>query len=153
MKTTKQFLILPVFLLIFLSENSLAQELHTITLYVNTGLLTQNRDVDQYANFGQDASISNKDYTVEVNMNDDIEWVGVSSSAPDTDFVHITKIKHDKKEKILNSDDIDGEKVVRAKVTKGNIGDTEKYEIRFKITSASNPQDRTFNIDPVLKIR
>ncbi|MDZ7612888.1 MAG: hypothetical protein U5K51_03585 [Flavobacteriaceae bacterium] len=153
MKTTKQFLILSVFLLIFLSENSFAQELRTITLYVNTGSLTHNRDVDQYANFGQEAGILNKDYTVEVNLNDEIEWVGVSSSAPETDSVYITKIKHQKKSKLLDSDDINGEKVVKAKVTKGNSGDEEKYDIHFKIISASNPQNRSFNIDPVLKVK
>jgi len=153
MTTTKRLLILPVFLLLFLSENSLAQELHTITLYVNTSALTHNRDVNQYANFGQEAGISNEDYTVLVNLNDDIEWVGVSSSAPDTDLVYITKIKHDKKDKLLNSDDIEGEKVVKAKVTKGNSGDTEKYKLHFKIVSQTNPQDETFKIDPVLKIK
>jgi hypothetical protein len=153
MRTTKRLLILPVFLFIFLSENFFAQELITITLYVNTGSLTHNRDVDQYANFGQGAGISNENYTVDVNLNDEIEWVGVSSSAPETDLVYITKIKHDKKEKILNSDDIDGEKVVKAKVTKGNSGDEEKYKLHFKIISQSNPQDQTFKIDPVLKIR
>jgi len=152
MKTRKLLLILPVFLLLFLSENSLSQELHTITLYVNTSALAHERDVNQYANFGQEAGISNEDYTVLVNLNDDIEWVGVSSSAPDTDLVYITKIKHDKKDKLLNSDDIDGEKVVRAKVTKGNSGNEEKYTIHFKIVSQTNPQNQTFKIDPVLRI-
>ncbi len=153
MKTTKRLLILPLFLLLFLSENSLSQELHTITLYVNTSALTHNRDVNQYANFGQEAGISNEDYTVLVNLNDDIEWVGVSSSAPDTDLVYITKIKHDKKDKLLNSDDIDGEKVVKGKVNKGKPGEEEKYSIHFKIVSQTNPQNKTFKIDPVLKIK
>ncbi|MCK7530599.1 MAG: hypothetical protein MZV63_05920 [Marinilabiliales bacterium] len=42
-------------------------------------------------------------------------------------------------------------KVVKAKVTKGNSGDEEKYKLHFKIISQSNPQDQTFKIDPVLK--
>jgi len=152
MKTRKRLLILPLFLLLFLSENSLAQELHTITLYVNTSALTHNKNVNQNANFGQEVGISNEDYTVLVNLNDEIEWVGVSSSAPETDLVYITKVKHEKKDKLLNSDDIDGEKVVKAKVTKGNSGAEEKYKLHFKIVSQSNPQNQTFKIDPVLKI-
>lgn len=152
MKTTNRLLILPVFLLLFLSENSLAQELHTITLYVNTSALVQDRDVNQYANFGQEAGISNEDYTVLVNLNDDIEWVGVSSSDPDTDQVYITKIKYENKEKLLNCDDIDGEIVVKAKVTKGKGGDEEKYTLHFKIVSPANPQNGSFNIDPILRI-
>jgi len=134
--------------------NLIPAKTHRITLYVNTKYLKNKRDANKYAyaNFGQDPRISNKDYTVLVNLNDDIEWVGVSSSDPDTDQVYITKIKYENKEKLLNCDDIDGEIVVKAKVTKGKGGDEEKYTLHFKIVSPANPQNGSFNIDPILRI-
>lgn len=152
MKTIKRHLILPVFLLLFLSENSLAQQLHTIVLNVNTELLTNKKDIDKYANFGQEPGISNEDFTVLVNLNDDIEWVGVSSSAPGIDSVFITEIKHDKKSKLLNSDSIKGKKVIKAKVDKGTSGDLEKYQLWFSIKRQGEDESKSYPIDPVIRI-
>ncbi len=125
-----------------------------ITLYVNTEKLKYKKDTDlyEYVNFGQDSRISNKDYTLEVALNDDIEWVGVSSSSPGTDTVFIKEIVFKKGKKILNKDILRGEKEINGKVDKGKKGDMEFYSIYFKFLGKSNSSDKLFHIDPILRI-
>jgi predicted RNA-binding protein len=121
---------------------------------VNTEKLKYKKDTDkyEYVNFGQDRSISNKDYTLEVALNDEIEWVGVSSSSPETDIVFIKEIAFKKGEKILNKDLLRGEKEIRGKVDKGKKEDREFYSIYFEFLSKSNPSKKRFKIDPILRI-
>lgn len=61
----------------------------TITLYVNTGSITQNT-IDANSNFGQSRDITNANYTVAVTAGDTVVWKGVSSSNPTTDVVKIS---------------------------------------------------------------
>lgn len=128
----------------------LAQETHTVTLYVDTDNITKNT-IAENANFGQNVGTTNEDFTIEVNKGDNIEWVGVSTS--DTGEVHIKKIKYKKGNKLLQRDENDGEKTVKAKVDKGNKGDVEEYDISFKIVSSVNNQNRVFRIDPKIRIK
>jgi hypothetical protein len=150
MKTIKRLLILTVFLLLFLSENSLAQQLHTIVLNVNTELLTDKKDIDKYANFGQEVGISNEDFTVLVNLNDDIEWIGISSSAPGIDSVFIKKIKG--VGKLMDKDQLEGNKVVKGNVSKGKSGEKEKYKLWFSIKRQGEDESKSYQIDPVIRI-
>jgi len=85
-------------------------------------------------------------------LNDDIEWVGISSSAPGIDSVFITEIKHDKKSKLLNSDSIKGKKVIKAKVDKGKSGEKEKYKLWFSIKRQGEDESKSYQIDPVIRI-
>jgi predicted RNA-binding protein len=122
---------------------------------VNTKYLKYKKDTDKYAyaNFGQDPNIPNKDYTVEVNLNDDVIWVGESSSSPGIDTVFIKEIRFKKGKKILNEDILREEKEVRGKVDKGKMGDQESYFISFAFHSKTNPQNnKIFQIDPILRI-
>jgi hypothetical protein len=125
---------------------------HHITLYVNTELLKYKKDTDKYATFGQAKGISNKLFTVDVLLNDDIIWLGESSTSPGKDSVLIKEIKFKKGKKILNKDILRGEKVVSGKVDKGTKGDQESYIIYFEFLSESNPQKKIFKIDPILRI-
>jgi hypothetical protein len=127
---------------------------HRITLYVNTDKLKYKKDTDkyEYVNFGQNPKISNKDYTLEIAMNDDIEWVGVSTSSPRVDIVFIKEIEFKKGEKILNKDILKGEKEIRGKVDKGKKGDQQFYSLYFEFLSKSNASNKRFKIDPILRI-
>lgn len=136
------------------NTNLIPAKTHRITLYVNTDKLRYKKDTDkyEYVNFGQDPRISNKEYTLEVALNDDIEWVGVSSSSPGVDTVFIKEIEFKKGEKILNKDILRGKKEIRGKVDKGKKGAQEFYSIYFQFLSKSNPSTKTFKIDPILRI-
>jgi len=121
---------------------------HTITLYVNTDSITE-QDIDSTCNFGQPKGVSNKDYTINVHVGDDITWVGVSSSGDDK--VRIKKIKYVSDTEILNSNEINNalfSKKVHGKVKNGKKGDVEKYSIEFKIKG----NNKKFEIDPKLQV-
>ncbi len=150
MKPTNKLLSLTYILLCF-ATFGYSQETHVVTLYVNTAEITKN-SIPEHANFGQTDGVTNEDYTTFVNLNDNIEWIGVSTSSVN-DEVNITKIKYKKGKKLLQRDENDGEKKVMAKVDKGEKGDEEKYVLHFNIVSQTNPQNRTFIIDPKISIK
>ncbi|MCZ6898934.1 MAG: hypothetical protein O7F74_01720, partial [Bacteroidetes bacterium] len=91
MKKTTQILI--AIALFSLSSASYGQETHTITLNVNTAEIA-NPNIGQFCNFGQPSTITNENFTIEVNVGDIVVWKGVSSSSPGTDEVKITAINH-----------------------------------------------------------
>jgi hypothetical protein len=53
---------------------------------------------------------------------------------------------------MMNNKVLIGKKVVRGKVKNGKPGKTAKYRLTFSITSNSKPLDKTFEIDPILRI-
>ncbi|MFD1314763.1 hypothetical protein [Namhaeicola litoreus] len=150
MKSTNRLLSLTLILLLFVTF-SYSQETHVVTLYVNTAELTKN-SISEHANFGQTDGVTNEDFTTFVYVNDNVEWIGVSTSSEE-DEVNITKIKYKKGKKLLQRDENDGVKKVMAKVDKGDSGDEEKYILYFNIVSQTNPQNRTFIIDPKIQIK
>ncbi len=161
MKTINRFSIIMAALLLSFSLNScknctgetVSANNHTVILYVDTDNINE-QNIDSTCNFGQSKEISNRDFTTYVERGDDISWEGVSSSAPETDKVYITKIKFKKGKKFFKKLDLTGTKKVRGKVKKEGIkkGDSMKYIIRFTVIKKGSNSSKPFEIDPKLRM-
>ena len=158
MKSTSFLLILCLILTVSFSCNPKVpkvQKVHTITLNVETGKIVK-PNIDPFCNFGQPASISNKDYAIKVDIGDIVIWEGVSSSSPSTDTVNITSINHQGGVNVFGRNLIrgngDSPEIVIGKVLKGAPGDEDKYAISFTVYNNGIKRNGTFRIDPKLII-
>ncbi len=154
MKIIKQFSIMVAVVLLSFSINSCNQtqtyHTHVITLHVDTGSINQ-QNIDSTANFGQ-KGLSNKDFITFVELEDNIEWRGLSSTSPREDIVKIKKIKWKNGAKILNALELKGQTSVVGKVKKGTIGEVEKYILQFTVFNNGIKRNGIFKIDPKLEI-
>ncbi len=140
--------------------NIYSNNVHVVTLYVNTAEIN-NGNIDEYANFGQAKSISNKDFKTHVRKGDIVIWKGVSVSDP-LDIVNITSINHEGGPKLFNKNLLRGNggdnEVVVGVVTKGpemedGISlDEEKYVLHFKVMRNGKPPVQPYKIDPYIKV-
>lgn len=138
--------------LLFVFNLIQAQETHTITLYVDTSDITKS-NANSVSNFGQDPSISNEDYTVDVNLGDQVIWQGVSSSS-DNDVVEIVSINYEGGARVFDKNTIKGsDGTVSAVVSAGKKGDEEKYTINFRVIRNGKRLSGTFKIDPKIRVR
>mgnify|MGYP001123427429 CR=1 FL=1 len=137
----------------FISLFSFAQKTHTITLNVDTGKITKST-VNQYSNFGQSSNISNEDFTIEVNLGDTVNWIGVSSSNSN-DIVKIESINHQGGARVFAKNVLRGNDngVVSGLVKKGRAGDSEKYNVKFRVYYNGVNKSKLFKIDPKIVIR
>ena len=81
------FFIFALFFVFFCTAN--AQE---APIVVTLNVDTENVNADNIAetcSFGQDPSVSNEDFTVDVVVGDEILWEGISSTNPDGDVVEM----------------------------------------------------------------
>ncbi len=159
MKTRKQLFILIVLTLLTFSSASFAQGPHVVTLNVDTNELNNNnKDAAFSFSASEGTQVENIDvpekFTILVQANDDIEWVGSSSSGA---AVHIDEIEivedetKPNREKIFKKNKTsgklnNGKKKVKAKVKDKSKGNTYKYIIRFSIGAFS------YEIDPDIKV-
>ncbi|MDP3354069.1 MAG: hypothetical protein Q8S44_10060 [Flavobacteriaceae bacterium] len=155
MKTSKTLFILVVFM-VFFSINSFGQEpvTHYITLNVDTSLIN-NQNESLVSNFGQEAGISNENFTINVRLGDTIIWQGLSSSSQN-DVVNIISINYEGEKNIFNQNYLKGNGVVPEQVigtvVTGNVGDSVKYKISFTVLNNGNRRGGTFKIDPKIQI-
>ena len=155
MKIIKQFSIMMAVVLLSFSINSckqtsgVDQQYRTITLHVDTGSINQ-QNIDSTANFGQ-KGLSNKDFITFVELEDNIEWRGLSSTSPREDIVKIKKIKWKNGAKILNALELKGQTSVVGKVKKGKPGNVGEYLIEFTVFNNGIKRD-DFTIDPKLEV-
>jgi len=160
MKTTNLILILIVAVSLMACKN----QLHVVTLYVNTKDITKGNE-NEHANFDQPVGIENKNFITNVRKGERIIWQGQSIS----DTTHIVKItsieiKPEEGEEIFklkpfNTRKVNGDPVgipgsdelIRAKVTLGPGRDSayiiQKYKLEFTISNKGG----TFTIDPEVK--
>lgn len=132
--------------------HSNAQTIHTITLNVDTGMITK-QTVNKYANFGQNNGVSNEEYTTTVKLGDVVKWVGVSSSSGN-DLVKITSINHEGGARFFNKNVLRGSGgIVSATVSTGKAGEYEKYKVKFKVYVNGVKKRGTFMIDPKIVIK
>lgn len=155
MKSTNVLLILITYSSVLFIFPCLAQEVHTITLFVNTSEIKKPNS-DDSCNFGQEEGIANRDYTIHANIGDTIIWEGVSTNAPDSDEVQIVSINHEGgknvfSENILKSDSNNPGRVVGI-VVNGEEGDEDKYAISFTVMNNGRKRNGMFRIDPKIKI-
>jgi hypothetical protein len=136
-----------------------AQTTHTITLFVDTQAILEDKNTDAHCNFGQAVGISNEDYTIEAAVGDIIVWEGVSTSSPETDIVNIRGVNHEGGVNIFGTNKLNGDKGSPERVTgtvvQGAPGDEDKYKISFKVVSIVDGRQRnkTYHIDPKIRIR
>jgi hypothetical protein len=151
MKPNNQLTILMTMLL--LSLVSYGQNVHTITLQVDTDQIVKS-NINAVCNFGQAQSISNEDFTLIVAQGDTVKWEGVSSSASDMDEVEITGINHEGGARIFGKNKLNGDGgMVAGVVTHGREGDEEKYKVSFKVYNNGVKRNGTFHIDPKLRVK
>lgn len=160
MKTTNQLL----FLLAIVGLMSCKNQLHVVTLYVNTNDIELDKE-EENANFDQPVGIENINFITNVRKGEHIIWQGQSISNPE----HIVRIKSIKikpgqgeeifKLKPFKTRTVDGntvgiegsDELIRAKVTLGPGRDKayiiQKYNLEFTLSNKGG----TFNIDPEVK--
>lgn len=160
MKTTNQILILLAVMSLMACKN----QLHVVTLYVNTEDITEGNE-NEHAHFDQPVGIKNKNFITNVRKGERIIWQGQSISDT-THIVKITsiKIKPEEGEEIFELKPFKARKVkgdpvsitgsdelIRAKVTLGPGRDEayiiQKYNLEFTLSNKSG----TFTIDPEVK--
>ncbi len=159
MKTSKQLFILIVITLLTFSSASFAQGPHVVTLNVDTNELNKgNKDAAFSFTVSEGTAFENIDddenFTITVKANDEIEWVGTSSSRAAVSIDEIEIVADETKpnrEKVFRKDKTPGKinkgkKKVKAKVKDKSKGNTYKYIIRFSIGASS------FEIDPRIKV-
>lgn len=129
----------------------------TVTLYVDTRAVT-NQNTQQTCNFGQDAEISNEEYTIQAAVGDTITWEG-RSSVNENDVVNIKSINHEGGKNVFNKNVLIGdggspEKVVGKVVgaTGSTPRDRYKYKLSFKVTTDGQNRNGTFHIDPKIEV-
>lgn len=155
-----------IFICIFFAVafNIEAQQRITIRLNVNTAQITRNT-ISQNANFGQNSTISNEDYTITANVGDTIVWEGVTSIPGHR--VSIEQINHQGGVRVFNRNALNGRNGVvmgiiadtdsrKSGQDKGiRRGDTEKYVIRFRVFRNDNETQLNgiLQIDPKITIK
>lgn len=131
------------------------QEVHTITLFVNTAELSP-QNTETQCNFGQPEGTSNEDFTIQVRLGDIIVWKGVSTNAPGTDLVSITAINHEGGVNVFGKNVLNGNgqepEMVTGIIVQGAPGDEEKYKVSFKVFNNGTQRNGTFHIDPKIQV-
>lgn len=152
MKLKKHVFSALFFIAILTSFSSIAQTKHTITLNVDTGMITK-QTVSRYANFGQARSITNENYTTDVRLGDYVEWIGVSTRS-ENDDVEIISINHVGGARVFGKNVLNGSNgIVIDKVVAGRAGDYEKYTVKFHVYVNGVQKSGVFIIDPKIVIR
>lgn len=155
MRKFSQFLIVTALLIVSISSSSFGQEVHTITLFVNTAEVSS-QNTSLTCNFGQEDGVSNEDFTLTVKKGDIIVWKGVSINAPETDIVDIKAINHEGGVNIFNKNVLRGNgqspTVVTGTIVQGAPGDEEKYKISFKVFNNGSKRKGTYHIDPKIQL-
>ena len=133
-------------------------KIHEIVLNVNTSEITQTT-TDEYADFGQEDTISNEDYTTKVSKGDIIIWRGVSTVDPISDVVNIVLIRHEEGKRLLGRNALQGNNGDPGMVV-GMIGKDvsevisdikyEKYSLHFTVYNDGIRRNGVFKIDPKL---
>ena len=126
-----------------------------ITLYVNTAQI-DSRNVNASCNFGQEAGISNEEFTTDVNLGDSVTWQGVSANAPSTDVVNIVSINHEGGKNVFDENVLKSsgtpEKVTAIAKQRTAGGEKFKYKISFTVTNNGSKRNGMFHIDPKLDV-
>lgn len=132
---------------LFSSFGAFSQTTHTITLHVNTADITKST-IASTCNFGQDPSISNEDFNINVRIGDDVKWE-IQATDSDPLELSIVNIKYEKGRNLFRKDKINNSGgLVMGTVVAGAEGQSEKYSVRFKVKGKG-----TFVIDPKLTIK
>ncbi|QYA24493.1 hypothetical protein G3I01_02870 [Gramella sp. MT6] len=138
----------------FLNVTLSAQEVNKmVVLEVDTDNINAN-NINEMATFGQPSEISNENFTLDVQLGDVIIWQG--RTMPGTGgLVRIKLLKHEEGVKLLGANRIseqDGTGVVVGRVQAGQVGDEEKYSLKFEVRQRGSQDWVEYTIDPKLQL-
>ncbi len=154
MKTLQKLFLLTLVLTISFTTFGQSKT-HYITLNVDTATIT-NQNEDAVSNFGQGSDISNKNFTIKVNVGDVIVWKGLSSVSS-KDVVNITSINYKGQKNIFGQNHLGEDRnkpgQVRGTVVTGKKGDVIKYSISFKVLNNGKKRGGTYHIDPKIQVQ
>ncbi|MFZ1807068.1 MAG: hypothetical protein WAU36_07605 [Cyclobacteriaceae bacterium] len=155
-KKSGLFLTLSAFPFLKLFGLSRKPEEVVVTLYVDTARINK-QDVNASCNFGQDPSIANEEFTIDVNLGDTVTWEGVSSNAPSNDVVNIVSINHEGGKNVFDKNILKGNGQIPESVTgtvksKTGGGEKYKYKISFTVTNNGSKRNGMFHIDPKIQV-
>lgn len=160
MNTKRSFIaragLLAASLFLFIGSIGYAQEPANIvvTLNVDTGQIEKS-NASAFCHFGQDADVSNEDFTIVVNVGDVVTWQGVSTSSPN-DIVNIKSINHEGGKNVFDKNILAGNNAVPEKVEAKVLyptpdGKEYKYKISFTVMNNGVKRNGTFHIDPKIQ--
>ncbi len=145
---THLFKVFVVFTLVLLSSKSFAQDVHQITLLVDTKNKVPEKTYTMKA--GDNTTVLNANaqdaFTIFARVGDQIKWNAVSSSEPDVS-VAINQIKYISGPRIFSSDLIQGKNTTQATVIRGG-NEMYVYQIQFTIGTDS----KMYSISPKIQI-
>jgi hypothetical protein len=136
---------------------------HNIVLLVDTETLKadcneSNLDMNDYCQFaGQDPSQNLELFTTEVEKNDTLFWIGLSTSS-ENDIVEIDDITRQSGAHLIEGPGGSGKPSKKGNGRIGKIKNNakknkwEKYDLKFKINSDPESCTRVFTIDPIINI-
>lgn len=147
------------FCLLYTAEVS-AQEPRVVTLYVDTANINTNtpdNELGAVCNFGQEAGVTNEAFLIEVNQGDIVQWRGQASG--EGDIVNIEQILYvrgpnpfPEGRRELPGTGENG-KTVTVQATNPTGENTCKYMVKFTVIRDGSSLNRTFNIDPEIRVR
>jgi len=130
-----------------------AQTTHTVILTCDTSNITK-ENVNEVCNFGQGRGVSNKDYTISVNLGDVILWRGIAINERLSSSLKIKEVTYQEGKNVFGEDTLkDRGGLVSGEVIQGRAGDEEKYNIHFIVYVGGHQVNGPFVIDPKIKIR
>ena len=120
----------------------------TVTLMVDTDAVNKDNTDETCSFMGQPEGVSNKAFTIEVNVGDVVTWVGASTSSDD-DVVEIIQINYQGGKNVFGSNALNGKDgVVQGQIVNSTVGAADcKYNIKFRVKGKNG----VFQIDPVIK--
>jgi hypothetical protein len=153
-----------VAILFFGITNSFAQQVHYVTIHVDTDQITRQNKLDvcyftsESPNMDITTSEGNiEDFNITVSAGDTIIWRGVSSSNPGTDVVNVKSINYHGGDNVFGTNVLNGNnqspEEVLGVVQLGTNGQMEKYTIKFTVYNNGSKRNGTFNIDPKITVK
>ena len=136
---------------VFCTYITSAQTTHTIVLTCDTTNIKQ-ENVNDVCSFGQDRGVSNEEYTLDVRVGDIVVWRGIANNSVGSSRIEIKEVLHKDGTNVFDESklrDVNG--IVVGVVQKGEDGDEEKYDLKFKVFNEDGRQNLI--IDPKLRVR
>lgn len=139
-------------LTLFITTLVNAQTTHTIILTCDTSNITK-ENVNEVCSFGQGRSISNKDYTLDVRLGDVIVWRGLASNSDLSSTIKLEQVDYQGGRNVFVRNALsDDEGIITGEVVQGEVGDEEKYDLKFRVYIDGRRLSDKFVIDPRIRI-
>lgn len=164
MKTSNRLFQLLVAALFFTVSATYSQEIHYVTIHVNTAEITSQNELEMCYFSSQSPDMEPitsegniEDFNIIVAAGDTIIWRGVSTSNPDSDIVNVSSINYHGGDNvfdtnILNGNNEEPEEVIGV-VKPDTNGQVEKYTIKFTVLNNGERRGGTFKVDPKITVK